>query len=125
MRAAAAGARDLLVPGDRVGKRKLYHPLRQAPPAGRDDARAAAPPAPPESVPQGSLQNAEFPLPPTMHPGHLAEFWHALGGRARATLNYTVTLAAGPAGRSRVASAGRAARSAPHRFRIQHRPAAA
>jgi hypothetical protein len=51
----------------------------------------------PEAVLQGSLQDQELPLPTTtMQSGHLqnlAEFWQALGGRARAALNYTVTLA--------------------------------
>src|SRR5215213_3749943 len=50
----------------------------------------------PEAVLQGSLQSQEQP-PPTSslgsgHLQNLAEFWQALGGRARAALNYTVTL---------------------------------
>jgi hypothetical protein len=50
----------------------------------------------PEAVLQGSLQAQEQPPPTsTLSSGHLqnlAEFWQALGGRARAALNYTVTL---------------------------------
>lgn len=51
----------------------------------------------PESVLQGALKSQELPLPTTsLQQGHLqnlAEFWQALGGRARAALNYTVTIA--------------------------------
>jgi hypothetical protein len=51
----------------------------------------------PESVLRGSLRDQEQPPPATtLQSGHLqnlAEFWQALGGRARAALNYTVTLA--------------------------------
>lgn len=51
----------------------------------------------PESVLQGSLKSQALPLPTTsLQQGHLqnlAEFWQALGGRARAALNYTVTIA--------------------------------
>jgi hypothetical protein len=51
----------------------------------------------PEGVLRGSLQAQEQPSPATsLQSGHLqnlAEFWQALGGRARAALNYTVTLA--------------------------------
>lgn len=51
----------------------------------------------PDEVLQGSLQSQEQPPPATsLQSGHLqnlAEFWQALGGRARAALNYTVTLA--------------------------------
>jgi len=50
----------------------------------------------PEAVLQGSLQSQEQPPPTTtLQSGHLqnlAEFWQALGGRARAALNFTVTL---------------------------------
>jgi hypothetical protein len=51
----------------------------------------------PAAVLQGALVSQELPLPTTsLQQGHLqnlAEFWQALGGRARATLNYMVTLA--------------------------------
>ena len=51
----------------------------------------------PAAVLQGTLVSQELPLPTTtLQQGHLqnlAEFWQALGGRARATLNYTVTIA--------------------------------
>lgn len=51
----------------------------------------------PDAVLQGSLRTQELPLPTsTLQPGYLqnlAEFWQALGGRPRAALNYTVTLA--------------------------------
>jgi hypothetical protein len=51
----------------------------------------------PEAVLQGSLRDQEQP-PPTraLQSGHLqnlGEFWQALGGKPRAALNYTVTLA--------------------------------
>jgi hypothetical protein len=51
----------------------------------------------PRAVLQGSLASQELP-PPTsaLQPGqlqNLAEFWQALGGRPKAALNYTVTLA--------------------------------
>lgn len=51
----------------------------------------------PEVVLQGSLAGQDLPLPTSaLQPGHLqnlGEFWQALGGRPRAALNYTVTLA--------------------------------
>lgn len=51
----------------------------------------------PEEVLQGSMRDQDLPLPTsTLQPGHLqnlGEFWQALGGRPRAALNYTVTLA--------------------------------
>ncbi|MBV9772857.1 MAG: DUF4255 domain-containing protein [Gemmatimonadetes bacterium] len=51
----------------------------------------------PEAVLQGSLGGQGLPLPTSaLQPGHLqnlGEFWQALGGRPRAALNYTVTLA--------------------------------
>jgi len=51
----------------------------------------------PTTVLQGTLVSQELPLPTTsLQQGHLqnlAEFWQALGGHARATLNYTVTIA--------------------------------
>jgi len=51
----------------------------------------------PEAVLQGVLKSQELPLPTTtLQQGHLqnlAELWQALGGRARAAFNYTVTLA--------------------------------
>lgn len=51
----------------------------------------------PAAVLQGSLVSQELPLPTTtLQQGHLqnlAELWQALGGRARAAFNYTVTLA--------------------------------
>ena len=51
----------------------------------------------PDAVLQGALAEQEIP-PPTssLQQGHLqnlAEFWQALGGKPRAALNYTVTLA--------------------------------
>lgn len=49
----------------------------------------------PKSVLQGSLSGQDLPTS-SLQSGHLqnlAEFWQALGGRARAALNYTVTLA--------------------------------
>jgi hypothetical protein len=51
----------------------------------------------PQSVLQGSLRDQEQPPPArALQAGHLqnlGEFWQALGGRPRAALNYTVTLA--------------------------------
>lgn len=51
----------------------------------------------PAAVLQGELRRQELPLPTSaLQAGHLqnlAEFWQALGGRPRAALNYTVTLA--------------------------------
>lgn len=51
----------------------------------------------PEAVLQGALKSQELPLPTSsLQSGHLqnlAELWQALGGRARAALNYMVTLA--------------------------------
>lgn len=51
----------------------------------------------PEDVLQGSLVNQELPLPvSTLQPGRLqslGEFWQALGGKPKAALNYTITLA--------------------------------
>jgi hypothetical protein len=51
----------------------------------------------PEAILQGVLKSQELPLPTsTLQQGqlqNLGEYWQALGGRARATLNYTVTLA--------------------------------
>jgi hypothetical protein len=53
----------------------------------------------PEAVLQGSMRDQDLPLPTSsLQPGHLqnlGEFWQALGGRPRAALNYTVTLALG------------------------------
>ena len=51
----------------------------------------------PEPVLQGSLRSQPF-APPTstLQPGHLqnlGEFWQALGGKPKAALNYTVTVA--------------------------------
>jgi len=51
----------------------------------------------PDAILQGTLAQQEIP-PPTssLQQGHLqnlAEFWQALGGKPRAALNYTVTLA--------------------------------
>jgi hypothetical protein len=51
----------------------------------------------PEPVLQGALRSQPF-APPTstLQPGHLqnlGEFWQALGGRPKAALNYTVTMA--------------------------------
>ena len=49
---------------------------------------------------QGSLQTQELPLPTAvLQPGHLqslGEFWQALGGKPKAALNYTVTVAVQP-----------------------------
>jgi hypothetical protein len=51
----------------------------------------------PEILLQGRLRGQEPPLPSsTLQPGRLqslAEFWQALGGKPKAALNYTVTLA--------------------------------
>jgi hypothetical protein len=51
----------------------------------------------PREVLQGSLALQELPLPTSaLQPGqlqNLAELWQALGGRPKAALNYTVTLA--------------------------------
>ena len=57
------------------------------------------PTLPPEVL-QGQLGNQELP-PPTavLQPGHLqsmGEFWQALGGKPKAALNYTVTIAVQP-----------------------------
>jgi hypothetical protein len=49
---------------------------------------------------QGQLRNQELPLPTAvLQPGHLqslGEFWQALGGKPKAALNYTVTIAVQP-----------------------------
>lgn len=49
---------------------------------------------------QGSLGAQELPLPTAvLQPGHLqslGEFWQALGGKPKAALNYTVTIAVQP-----------------------------
>jgi len=49
---------------------------------------------------QGNLANQELPLPTAaLQPSHLqslGEFWQALGGKPKATLNYTVTIAVQP-----------------------------
>jgi hypothetical protein len=51
----------------------------------------------PPQVLQGSLDSQELPLPTTvLQPGQLqslGEFWQALGGKPKAALNYTVTIA--------------------------------
>ena len=51
----------------------------------------------PEEVLQGSLVDQDLPLPvSTLQPGRLqslGEFWQALGGKPKAALNYTVTVA--------------------------------
>jgi hypothetical protein len=51
----------------------------------------------PAEVLQGSLEGQELPLPAgTLLPGRLqslGEFWQALGGKPKAALNYTVTIA--------------------------------
>jgi hypothetical protein len=51
---------------------------------------------------QGRLRDQELPLPTTaLQPGHLqslGEFWQALGGKPKAALNYTVTIAVQPFG---------------------------
>lgn len=51
----------------------------------------------PQAVLQGALRDQEQPPPArALQPGHLqnlGEFWQALGGKPRAALNYTVTLA--------------------------------
>jgi hypothetical protein len=50
----------------------------------------------PEALLQGSLKGQEPPLPSsTLQPGRLqsvGEFWQALGGKPKASLNYTVTI---------------------------------
>jgi hypothetical protein len=49
---------------------------------------------------QGALRSQELPLPAaTLQPGRLqslGEFWQALGGKPKATLNYMVTIAVPP-----------------------------
>lgn len=54
----------------------------------------------PEAVMQGALKGQEPPLPAvTVQPGRLqslGEFWQALGGKPKAALNYTVTIAVEP-----------------------------
>ncbi|HEU0012716.1 MAG TPA: DUF4255 domain-containing protein [Longimicrobium sp.] len=74
-------------------------------PAGYDEHRLLSEvmrvllrhPTLPAAVLQGSLVSQELPLPTTtLQQGHLqnlAELWQALGGRARAAFNYTVTIA--------------------------------
>lgn len=51
---------------------------------------------------QGVLRSQELPLPAaTLQPGRLqslGEFWQALGGKPKAALNYTVTIAVQPDG---------------------------
>lgn len=51
----------------------------------------------PQDVLQGSLMGQDLPLPVSaLQPGRLqslGEFWQALGGKPKAALNYTVTLA--------------------------------
>ncbi len=54
----------------------------------------------PATVLKGALANQELP-PPTaiLHPGRLqsvGEFWQALGGKPKAVINYTVTIAVQP-----------------------------
>lgn len=54
----------------------------------------------PAELLQGELVDQELPLPTAvLQPGHLqslGEFWQALGGKPKAALNYTVTLAVQP-----------------------------
>ena len=54
----------------------------------------------PGEVLQGQFRNQELPLPTAvLQPGHLqslGEFWQALGGKPKAALNYTVTIAVKP-----------------------------
>ena len=54
----------------------------------------------PQEILQGNLRNQELPLPTAaLQPGHLqslGEFWQALGGKPKAALNYTVTIAVQP-----------------------------
>ncbi len=54
----------------------------------------------PAELLQGSLNQQNLPLPTTvLQPGHLqslGEFWQALGGKPKAALNYTITLAVQP-----------------------------
>lgn len=56
----------------------------------------------PEVLLQGALRSQELPLPAaTLQPGRLqslGEFWQALGGKPKAALNYTVTIAVPPGG---------------------------
>lgn len=55
----------------------------------------------PDTLLQGSLVNTELPLPVTsLQTGKLqslGEFWQAMGGKPKASLHYTVTLAVSPA----------------------------
>ncbi len=77
---------------------------------GRDEHRLLSeamqvllrfPTLPPEVL-QGTLQTQDVPLPTsTLQPGRLqsiAEFWQALGGRAKAVLHYTATIGVSPSG---------------------------
>lgn len=54
----------------------------------------------PDDLLLGELADQELPLPTAvLQPGHLqslGEFWQALGGKPKAALNYTVTLAVQP-----------------------------
>lgn len=54
----------------------------------------------PDALLQGALLTQELPLPTgVLQPGHLqslGEFWQALGGKPKAALNYTVTIAVQP-----------------------------
>jgi hypothetical protein len=54
----------------------------------------------PEEVLQERLRSQQLPLPTAvLQPGHLqsvGEFWQALGGKPKAALNYTVTIAVQP-----------------------------
>ena len=54
----------------------------------------------PEVLLRGALRSQELPLPAaTLQPGRLqslGEFWQALGGKPKAALNYTVTIAVPP-----------------------------
>lgn len=54
----------------------------------------------PDHLLQGTLTAQELPLPTgVLQPGHLqslGEFWQALGGKPKAALNYTVTIAVQP-----------------------------
>lgn len=60
----------------------------------------------PEEVLHGVLKDQDLPLPTSvLQPGHLqsvGEFWQALDGKPRATLNYTVTVAVQPFGTTTV-----------------------
>ena len=95
---ARAGSRGLLVPGDGVVE-------RERPDRAQDEHRLLGEVmltllrhrTIPADVLQGVLATQDLPLPASaLQPGRLqslGEFWQALGGKPKAALNYSVTLA--------------------------------